>query len=431
MTNQNKKFSVKVTASAFEKNIINVNVLNYKYEDLKSFFNGVKKKVIEKISGEILRLFAVKIYVMFHALFENLKGDQMMMYVHTGVENLQKSSNLHSWYQTKVVEKLKNKISEFQEGVSNLRLKEIISLKLYIHRHSIVKGGSYLPTPSFIARKNAVLNIRNNDDYCFLHCVNAFANRVSKYLISYPPMDTWNLTNLKFPLKLKDVGKFEARNPFSINVFEIDENKEIYFCHKTSNYKGKDNHINLLLLENKHYVLITDLSRLCNAQVSYKQKAKYFCDQCISFFLSQEKLDLHLENCLKFNQVRFEFPDKDFIKFENTHKQFRLPFVIYADSECILKSTNASLLKGAHTEHEAHSIGFYFLSDHPTLIPSRYEFRRKKNVTQWFALRLKEIAYEVHEFLKYTDESIKISFEEQRSHNDAENCYICNGCFTV
>ena len=88
---------------------------------------------------------------------------------------------------------------------------EIISLQVFLHRYEIVKGGdTYVSTPNLIIHKKAVLNIYNTDDYYFLHCINAFVNKMTyKVANRYPALENLNLnlTNLTFPLKLKDVKK--------------------------------------------------------------------------------------------------------------------------------------------------------------------------------------------------------------------------------
>ena len=118
-----------------------------------------------------------------------------MIYLYTETRTLHKSSPLNVWYSEKIVSKFEEKISEFESETSNLRLKEIISLQFFLLRYGIVKGiGTYVPTPQFIENKRAVLNIHNRDDYCLLHCINAFVNRVpGTSHIQYPDIETLNL----------------------------------------------------------------------------------------------------------------------------------------------------------------------------------------------------------------------------------------------
>ena len=158
-----QKFAIKTFESAFENNVVNVRVLNYHYKLLKEFFQGIKTKVIRSIRNHIAKLISVKIYSMFTGIFGTPKYEEITMYLCTYTQSLQKSADLNQWYDQKVMKKLTNSISEFQEGgSSNLKLKEIISLKFYIHRYEILKGiGTYVPTPKFIEAKNAVINIKN------------------------------------------------------------------------------------------------------------------------------------------------------------------------------------------------------------------------------------------------------------------------------
>ena len=55
-------------------------------------------------------------------------------------------------------------------------------------------------------------------------------------------------------------------------------------------------HVNLLLINqgNKnHYCWIKDMSRLISSQINNMCNKKYFCDGCLIYFYSKEKLDLH------------------------------------------------------------------------------------------------------------------------------------------
>ena len=48
----------------------------------------------------------------------------------------------------------------------------IVSFDISIVRYEPVKGSSYIPLPSFIAHKQAVINVKNlHDRKCFLYAV--------------------------------------------------------------------------------------------------------------------------------------------------------------------------------------------------------------------------------------------------------------------
>ena len=135
------------------------------------------------------------------------------------------------------------------------------------------------------------INIKNTDEFCFLHCINAAmflkkhpTTTINKYCTnSYPPLEnmTFNIINLKFQLPLSQIKRFEKQNPqYSINVFGTDDlDLEIVTYYKSPNIT--DQHVNLLLLEQGqfvHYTLIKSLSRLCAAQIGHAHYSKYHCD---------------------------------------------------------------------------------------------------------------------------------------------------------
>ena len=58
------------------------------------------------------------------------------------------------------------------------------------------------------------------------------------------------MNGLEFPLKLTDIGKFEAQNAsISVSVFDLDENEDIFPLRITNSMK--ENHIRLLLISNE------------------------------------------------------------------------------------------------------------------------------------------------------------------------------------
>ena len=98
--------------------------------------------------------------------------------------------------------------------------------------------------------------------------------------------------------------------------------------------------MNLLLIidENKsHYVYIKDFDRFMFHKTKNKNK-KYFCKSCLQCFSSKNVLTEHKEVCLSINGTRSVKLKEGAIKFKNAFKQIQVPFKIYSDFECILKS---------------------------------------------------------------------------------------------
>ena len=68
---------------------------------------------------------------------------------------------------------------------------------------------------------------------------------------------------------------------------------------------------------------------------------KYFCKSCLQCFSSKNVLTKHKEVCLSINGAQSVRLEKGTIEFKNYFKQIPVPFKIYADFECNLKSVES------------------------------------------------------------------------------------------
>ena len=130
-----------------------------------------------------------------------------------------------------IIKNILNKLDEYQKNGSGWYFKEIVSLEIHTVEYNPMNGSSYISLPDWISKKGAIINIQNRDEKCFLWCI-------LRYLYPRDKNDT-RLTDLKkyenslntkginFPMKLKDISKFEKLNPSlpGINVFSVSENK--------------------------------------------------------------------------------------------------------------------------------------------------------------------------------------------------------------
>ena len=118
-------------------------------------------------------------------------------------------------------------------------------------------------------RKNAIINIKNEDDKCFLWSVLRYLHPKQIYgerltdLIKYE--NDLNFKGKEFPVKVKDIQQFENQNPDipGINVFSINDNNKIYPLRL--NQKDAKKSIDLFLFskdEKQHYSLIKKLFKI-------------------------------------------------------------------------------------------------------------------------------------------------------------------------
>ena len=93
------------------------------------------------------------------------------------------------------------------------------------------RGSSYIPLPSFVAHKKAVINVKDqNDQECFKWAVTS-----AVYPVKKEPQrlnnkmrensEKFNWTGIDFPLSLKEIDKFEKQNDYGICVITYDEKR--------------------------------------------------------------------------------------------------------------------------------------------------------------------------------------------------------------
>ncbi|XP_025266657.1 uncharacterized protein LOC112638704, partial [Camponotus floridanus] len=209
-----------------------------------------------------------------------------------------------------------------------------------------MRAGCHIKLSREIMMKRAVVNVQSKDNACFAWAVVAAlypAERKVERESSYPPYATvLNLRDIEFPVTLNQIKKFELANSISINVYGI-ESENIVPLRLTE--QKRDKHVNLLYVEDGnnvgHFAWIKNLSRLVSSQLSKHNGQRYICDRCMHYFSSDYKLQSHTVDCGEMNDCAIRLPsDKDkWLEFNNYNRKERLPFVVYADLECVLTKT--------------------------------------------------------------------------------------------
>ena len=136
-----------------------------------------------------------------------------------------------------------------------------------------------------------LINIKNNDNKCFLWCHvrHLNLNGVRLERITKKDKETvkdLNYSSVNFPVFKKDYGKIETLNKINFNVFCY-ESKVVYPIY-LSNWFFNDV-LDLLLISNNftsHNVYIKDFNRLMFNKTIHKGK-KYFCKSCLQCFSSE------------------------------------------------------------------------------------------------------------------------------------------------
>ena len=151
-------------------------------------------------------------------------------------------------------------------------------------------------------------------------------------------VDNYDWSKLEFPVWLKQIGKFEAKNNISVNVLGL-KGKDIYILRNSNRSDYRE--INLLMISEdgiNHYTAIESLSRLLRSSNTKHKCKQYFCTDCLQGFSLEASRDEHRVYCEDNETVSVEMPRKGSkIVFCDGQNQFKVPFIMYTDFESILE----------------------------------------------------------------------------------------------
>lgn len=450
--------------TAFEGRIRTGVVTNLQHKDLGKFLEDSKKVVITRLKNALQKEGSLKANVVLSCKFRVIKNDEIIeeiKFFNTKNAIILQSTNFNEWFNENVREKLMVKVEDFQEKESGWSLVEIINLAVNMNRYVPLQGGlfTYTELPKYIRDKKAVVNIKNDDSYCFLWSVTAAlfpTDTNSSLTSSYPHFSSvLKYDGLNFPMSLDNIPKFEKLNNLSINVYGIQQDRgtelvPIYL----SLYKSDKPVIHLLVVETPvdsdeddddnveelennrvfHFAWIRSLSRLLNTQISKHNGRTWLCDRCLSHFNSENTLKKHLSDCVNLNKNKVILPSKkkQILKFENFKHKENVPFCIYADLECLLQPTDKALGKRTtiYQKHVPYSIGYYFHCAYNDSF-SKFKINRGQDCIEWFVNEL----YELINWLKDQFSTIvpmdPLTADQVGEFYLAKTCHICGKSFAI
>ncbi len=347
-------------------------------------------------------------------------------------------------------------LSEFQRNGSGWRLKSIHGLEISITKFDPLSGSGYSKLPTCIAKKNIVINMKNEDNQCFkwavtraLNPADGNPNRITNELKEQTKKYNWE--GITFPTSLKEIKVWEENNDVNINVFAYDEDEKNLYTIRIGELRDPNKTINLYLHDDNHYCVIKDLSRLVSAQLSKKDHGKDICLRCLNAFgrLTKKErqenperkslLEKHMEVCSgeKLQHTAYPKPG-DTVRIRNYERLHDVPFVVYADFECFVKpleTEEKDPTQSYTTQYQSHVLsGFCYVikcmdetvySTKTVLKTASYE---GEDMGKLFVETLSEDFKPIYEILKNPKPMIISEFEKDQ-HKKTKNCYACGDEF--
>ena len=168
--------------------------------------------------------------------------------------------------------------SNFIQMRSGLVVNKVTCATIHVSQHVPLAGSAYQSLPKFILDKQAVVNVKNEDDRCFgyavlsmLHPNPIHAERVSHYNNSF---HSRNLHQLNYPIELRNVPNVEDVIQMNVNIYGFSQGGMKRFPMYVSKRKYPVC-IDLLYWEG-HYAWIKNFSALFS-DVNKAEHKMYFC----------------------------------------------------------------------------------------------------------------------------------------------------------
>ena len=345
------------------------------------------------------------------------------------------------------METVAESMSIFAQAGSGWTLEGNQALILEMTDYRPIGGTSYIELPKNIYDTKSIVNIKNEDQKCFMWSVLAAlhpANYHPERVIHYQAFqDKLNFTGMEFPVTIDQISKFERLNPeISITVLGIDipdnEEKDAskVFPLRVPN-KQQEHHIVLLYWsrgEVYHYAWVKNLSRLLG-HTKKKDHHTYFCERCFQGFTKQELLTKHLEICANIPVQAVQLVDEE-ISFKSWAKTEECLFRIYADFECLLQECQEGTDKTEKIQkHVPCSVAWVLVSDHPEIHNRQYLYRPtpeegatleecSADVIDHLMESLQELEEELLPYQKQV-KPMTLSEKQQAQYDAATHCYMC------
>ena len=425
-------------------------IIPSQYKDPVLFFTDVKSLLLDKITDELSALSSLKYSIGLEVIFRKDNPGGTHTYTDPPSRFYTKQEavifNRDTFNQDEInldvaTSTIIERIEEFVQNGSGWKIDSLTTLWIDFAKYEPIKGSSYIPLPDVLKNKRAVINIKNDDDNCLRYTLRSAlfpAKHNIEKVSSYPKEDGLNFNNIESPTPISQLKKVEKQNNLAINVYGWENNKVI--IHRISDQPPEIKRINTMIIEKnskKHYVWVKHLNRLLASQHK-NTNHKYYCERCLLGYSRQDVLEQHLLDCRGINEraIRIEMPnpDKSLLEFQNWHRQMKVPFVIYADFESIIKkiegpSFDPTLSNTQKTQiHEA--CGFSYIvvrSDGMVGDPVLY---RGPNATEKFLQFLGEEEDKIKEFCK-NPVDIDMTKEDWKIYKNTKKCYICHQVFEI
>ena len=401
---------------------------------------GIETRYINKIMKELSIIYArlinqykFKYQVVFSARFDKQNEDGQLL---DETELFIILNNNHNLTQSEldkidIRSALEHQIQQQKMKDSGWRFDKINSMTFYFYETNEMNGSNYIKVP---LRSNAILNIENNDKYCFLWsilaylhpCTNNHPNRVSNYRQYLNELDIQDL-DFTNGFKCRDVHKFNELNNLSVNIFELnfyqDQNQWKHKLIPIEISKNNTDRVIDLAIYKNHYVLIKKLDVFLG-----DHNKKYICRRCLSSYTSENMLIKHKPKCENNDITTIKTSNKSHIQWDKHFHKNPLYFRIYADFEADNEKDNTSIGNKTTNIYKQNPVlnGYHIISELEDVLKSDYyKSPLGYDKVDWFVDEVIKLENKMAFYFKDTNKDIIMTQEDEEDCRNDDVCRFC------
>ena len=326
---------------------------------------------------------------------------------------------------------LKRQIQQQEMKDSGWRFDKINSMTIYFYKTTEMNGSNYVKIP---LRSNAILNIENNDKYCFLWsilaslypCNNSHPNRFSNYRQYFNDLkiNGFDFTN---GFKCNNVHKFNELNNLSVNIFELtfyqDQNQWKYKLLPIEISKNDSDRVIDLAIFKNHYVLIK------KSDVFLGEHNKIFiCRRCLSSYTSEIMLIKHKQKCGDDTITTIKTSNESHIHWKKHFHKNQLYFRIYADFEADNENYDSVVGKKTTNIYKQNPVlnGYHIVSELEDVLKSDYyKSPLGYDNVDWFVDEIIKLENKMAFYFKNTNKDIVMTDNDEEDYRNNNICRFC------
>ena len=395
------------------------------------YINGIVKE-LSVIYARLINQYKFKYHTLFSASFykineEDQRDNEIELYINLKINHNLTESDIDN---IDVRSQLEHQIQIQETKESGWIFDKINSMKISFYKTTELNGTSYVKIP---LRSNAILNIQNNDKYCFiwsilasLHpCENTHPSRVNNYLQYFNELNfqSFDFTN---GFKCNDVHKFNEINNLSVNIYELnfyqDGDKWKHNLIPIEISKNESDKVIDLLIYKNHYALIKKLHVFLG-----DHHKSFVCRRCLNSYTSENALTNHKEKCGD-DICTIRTSNESHLYWKKHFHKNPLYFRIIADFEADNEKDDTKIGNKTTNIYKQKPVlnGYYIISELEDVLESGYyESPLSYDNIDWFVKEVIKLENKMTFYFKNTKKEIIMTQEDEE---DFKNNNICRFC---